>query len=360
MPLNASRITHLRLHHQGIASVRTDTIAETVARLGAVQAQDYHASLWAVGLRTSDATEADVEAAITRGEIIRTWPMRGTLHLVAAADVRWMLTLLASRVIALDAARQQREYGLDERLAGHCAEVVARALEGSRRLTRSALYEVLESAGIATGQQRGLHILGLLAQQGVLCQGPREGRQPTFALLHEWAPQARELPRDQALAELAQRYFRSRGPATLQDFAGWSGLTVTDARRGLQAVAAQLQKADLDGRDYWFAANQEQPQPAAAVHLLPAFDEYLIAYKDRSAMLEPALARRVIGINGLYSPAVVIDGRVAATWKRTISKEPMALQLQPLRVLNKTELRAIGSCVRRYGQFLGRPLQLTD
>lgn len=357
--MTPQQLTAIRLHRQGIASPLAATVADTVARLGAVQAQDYHAALWAVGLRTSDANEADVEAAIAGGQIIRTWPMRGTLHLVAAADVRWMLTLLASRVIALDAARQQREYGLDERLAGRCAEVVARALEGGRRLTRSAVYEVLESAGIATGQQRGLQIIGLLAQQAVLCQGPREGRQPTFALLHEWAPQARELPRDQALAELAQRYFRSRGPATLQDFAGWSGLTVADAKRGLQAVAAQLQKADLDGRDYWFATDHE-PQPPAAVHLLPAFDEYLIAYKDRSAMLDPALARRVIGINGLYSPVVVIDGRVAATWKRTISKETLALQLQPLRVLNKIELRAIVSCVRRYGQFLGRAAQLTD
>ena len=358
--MTPQQLTAIRLHRQGIASPLATTVADTVARLGAVQAQDYHAALWAVGLRTSDANEADVEAAIAGGQIIRTWPMRGTLHLVAAADVRWMLTLLASRVIALDAARQQREYGLDERLAGRCAEVLARALEGGRRLTRSTLYEVLENAGIATGQQRGLQIIGLLAQQGVLCQGPREGRQPTFALLHEWAPQARELPRDQALAELAQRYFRSRGPATLQDFAGWSGLTMTDARGGLQAAEQQLQKISLDNRDYWFAANQEQPQPATAVHLLPAFDEYLIAYKDRSAALDPALARQVIGINGLYHPVVVVHGRVAATWKRTIDKDSIALQLRPLRALNKTEMRAIGGCVRRYGKFLGKTVRLDD
>lgn len=355
--MTPQQLTAMRLHHQGIASPRAATVADTVARLGAVQAQDYHAALWAIGLRTSGATEADVEAAIARGEIVRTWPMRGTLHLVAADDVRWMLSLMAARTMALDAARQQREYGLDERLAGHCAEVLTRALEGGCRLTRSALYDVLEAAGIATGQQRGLHILGRLAQQGVLCQGPREGRQPTFALLHEWAPQARELPRELALAELAQRYFRSHGPATTQDFAGWSGLTVTDARRGLQAVASQLQKANLDGRDYWFAADAEAETPAA-MHLLPAFDEYLIAYKDRSAALDPAFARQVIGVNGLYSPVLVINGRVAATWKRTITQDSVALELRPLRTLKKTEMRAIGGCVRHYGQFLGRPVQL--
>lgn len=357
--MTPQRLTAMRLHHQGIASPQAATVADTVARLGAVQAQDYHAALWAVGLRTAGASEADVEAAIARGEIIRTWPMRGTLHLLTAADVRWMLALMASRVIALDAARQQREYGLDQRLAGLCADVLSRALEGGRRLTRSALYEVLETAGIATGQQRGLHILGLLAQQGVLCQGPREGRQPTFALLREWAPQSRDLPREQALTELALRYFRSRGPATVQDFSNWSGLTVTDARRGLQAAAQQLQKTSLDGRDYWFGADAE-PHPAPAVHLLPAFDEYLIAYKDRSAALDPAIARQVIGVNGLYNPVIVIDGRVAATWKRSIGRESVALELQPLRTLKRTELRAIGDCVRRYGQFLGKPVRLGD
>ncbi|WP_454828130.1 winged helix DNA-binding domain-containing protein [Pseudoxanthomonas wuyuanensis] len=353
------QLTATRLHRQGIARPLAATVTDTIARLGAVQAQDYHAALWAVGLRTAGATEADVEAAIAGGQIVRTWPMRGTLHLVAATDVRWMLSLTAARTMALDAARQQREYGLDEQLAGRCAQMLARALEGGRCLTRSALYDVLEAAGIATGQQRGLQILGRLAQQGVLCQGPREGRQPTFTLLHEWAPQARELPREQALAELAQRYFHSRGPATVQDFAGWSGLTVTDARRGLQAVAQQLQKTSLEGRDYWFAADAESHTPAA-VHLLPAFDEYLIAYKDRSAALDLAHARQVIGVNGLYSPVVVINGRVAATWKRAIDKDPVALELRPLRALNKTALRAIESCARRYGQFLGRTVRLDD
>src|SRR5499425_503893 len=217
-------IARQRLYNQHIAGARFDNPGDVVGWLGAVQAQDYLSSLWAVGLRMKNATEKDVEKAIADKTLVRTWPMRGTLHFVAAADVRWMLELLTPRIVANNVQRLLRQFGLDEAAFARSKDLVARALQGGKRLTRNATYEVLEAEGVSTAGQRGLHILWRLAQDGVICLGSREGKQQTFALLDEWAPKAKRMGRDESLAELAKRYFTSRGPATLQDFTWWSGL----------------------------------------------------------------------------------------------------------------------------------------
>lgn len=181
-----------------------------------------------------NAVEADIEQALADRTIIRTWPMRGTLHFVAATDVRWMLELLTPRIVANNAQRLLRQFGLDEAVFARSKDLFVRALQGGKRLARNAMYEVLEAGGVSTAGQRGLHILGRLAQAGVICFGAREGKQQTFALLDEWAPTARRMARDEALAEIARRYFTSHGPATLQDFAWWSGLTVANAQAALE------------------------------------------------------------------------------------------------------------------------------
>ena len=228
--------------------------------------------------------------------------------------------------------------------------MVVRALEGDRQLTRDALYEKLEAAGIATAGQRGIHILQRLALDGLICFAAREGKQQTFALLEEWVPAARMLDRDEALAALAERYFTSRGPATLQDFTWWSGLTVADAKKGIELAGPRLQKEAI----YWLGA--KAPRTAAApapAYLLPPYDEYTVAYRDRSAVLDPAHGRMVSG-NGIFYPTIVLDGQVAGTWKRELKKDSVVITLSLFKPLKKKERQAVALAAERYGEFLGK------
>ncbi|HWQ12560.1 MAG TPA: winged helix DNA-binding domain-containing protein [Roseiflexaceae bacterium] len=344
-----------RLASQQIAHPTFDAPGEVVRRLGAVQAQDYLGALWAVGLRTRGATERSVEQALEARAIVRTWPMRGTLHFVPPADVRWMLELLTPRVVQRSAARL-RQLGLDAPTIAASAEVLVRALEGGRRLTRPAVFAALESAGIATGGQRGYHILTQLAYERLICFGPRDGRQPTFTLLDEWAPSARSLPRDEALATLALRYFTGHGPATLQDFMWWSGLTAADARAGSGAAATQLERAVVEGREYYFAGDAAHtPEDAPGAFLLPPFDEYLVGYRDRSAMLDQRHAPMVVpSANGVFNPIVVIGGRVVGSWKRTLQKDTVAITFSPFAALDEAQARTLADAAGRYGDFLGK------
>lgn len=356
----ASPLALQRLHQQGISAPIPGQIAQTVRHLLAVQAQDYHGALWAIGLRSAGAVEADVEQAIAERRIVRTWPMRGTLHFIAAEDARWMLALMAARTLARDGKRQEREFGLDAKSVASYAELVRRLLEGGRGMTRAALYEALQRKGIATDGQRGLHILGRLAHEGVLCQGPRESRQPTFVLLDDWLPAAPALDREAALAELARRYYAGHGPATVQDLAWWSGLTVRDAQAATASVAGSLSWRDHDGQRHWFGEREDAEAAKPSIHLLPPFDEYLVGYRDRSAALEPAHVRRVVGINGLFSPSIAIDGRIAATWKRHLRKDGASLVLTALRPLRAADLTGIRRAAARYGRFIGQAVTVSE
>jgi len=348
-----SDIARLRLHNQSIAKSTFEQPADVVAWLGAVQAQDYLGSLWAVGLRMRKAVEADIERALANRTIIRTWPMRGTLHFVAAADVRWMLELLTPRIVAGNARRLHRQYGLDEATFARSKDLFARALEGGKQLTRNAMYEVLESGAISTADQRGLHILSRLAQDGLICFGAREGKQQTFALLDEWAPMVKRMERDEALVELARRYFTSHGPATLQDFAWWSGLTTADAKAGLEMAKRFLAQEVSDGQTYWLASSMPAAKDSSpTAYLLPAFDEYTVAYKDRSAVLDPKYTKQVNSGNGIFYPTIVMDGQVVGTWKRTIKKDTLVITPSPFTKLKRAETHSLAEAASRYGEFL--------
>ncbi|HVF42393.1 MAG TPA: winged helix DNA-binding domain-containing protein [Pyrinomonadaceae bacterium] len=344
-----------RLANQHLSRPSLEKPYDVVRRLGAVQAQDYPGSLWAVGLRTKGATEADVEGAIAGRSIVRTWPMRGTLHFVPARDARWMLRLLTPRVVARSAARY-RQLELDERTFARCGEVFARALRGGKSLTRAAMYGALEAARIPTAGQRGIHVLSRLAQDGLICFGAREGRQQTFALLEEWVPASKTLSRGEALAELAGRYFESHGPATLRDFAWWSGLTTADAREGLEAAGPKLLREVVGGQTYWLPTRAGRPEPRSkdesrGAHLLPAYDEYTVAYRDRGAALSPSAAAQTG--NGIFRPVIVVGGRVVGTWRRALGKGSVVITPAPLSKLNRAEARALASAANRYGEFLG-------
>jgi hypothetical protein len=326
--------------------------------MGVIQAQDYIGALWAVGLRTLDATQEDVEQAIAEGKFVRTWPARGTLHFVAAQDVRWMLALLAPRAIQGSAGRL-RQLDIDQATIDRSRERLTHVLRNGNRMTREALYQALEEVKISTEGQRGIHILGRLAQEGLICFGPRDGKQQVFVLLEEWVPAASALPgagilrRDQALAELARRYFTSHGPATVRDFAWWSGLTASDARASLEMASPHLAQEEIDGQTYWLpqsATDSKEPSPTA--HLLPAFEEYLLGYTDRSAVLEPGYAMRMVARNGMISPVIVIDGQVVGTWKRALKKETVVITPDWFTPPDEAHQQAFGEAAGRYGAFL--------
>jgi hypothetical protein len=354
MPVTTQELIRRRLENQQLRSGSFDPV-EVVAWFGAVQAQDYLGGLWAVGQRSSGALESDVELAIAERKIVRTWPMRGTLHFVAADDARWMLELLAPRVIQRHAARLTREFELDKAMLTRCRKVLVHALEGGRALTRPQVYHALEAQGISGAGQRGIHILGRLAMEGLLCFGPREGKQHTFVLLDEWVPEGRGLLREEALAELALRYVASHGPVTVSDFAWWSGLPVADARAGLTLVERRLVTDMRDGESYWFLETDVTPRRSGSgAHLLPPFDEYLVGYKSRDAVLEP---RHAHGIHALLSPVVEIGGRIVGTWGRRLDKGKVMVECRPFGRLASGQRRAIALAAKRYGRYLGLPAE---
>lgn len=345
-----------RLAAQGLLAPRFDTPEAVVAWLGAVQAQDWYGSLWAVGSRLRAPSEAAVEAAVAEGRIVRTWPMRGTLHFVAPEDVRWMLALLAPRVIAANRARIERDLGLDAAALERSRKVLEKALGHGRPMARSDVYAALEAAGFDCGQMRGLHITGWLAQQGVLCGGPRVGKQPSFVLLDAWIAPTPPKTREEGLHALALRYFRSHGPATAQDFAWWSGLTVKDAQHAADVVADELLADEIEGRRYLHGGTEPDARTPAPLLLTVPFDEYLVGYKDRSAAVEPAFVRRVIGINGLFNASVLADGKVIGTWKRRLGKDGVAIDTKLFRPLRRNETAGFRRAARCYAAFLDQKL----
>jgi hypothetical protein len=313
----------LRLAAQWLAGPGAAGPAEAVRRLGAVQAQDLPGAVTSVALRTAARRRKDVEVALDDGEIVRTWPMRGTLHLLAADDVHWMLELLASRSLTALTARWA-QLGLSEADAERAREIVIAALAGGGRLRRADLLAAIEDGGVATTGQRGYHLLGYLARTGTLCLGPTDGAgEQLFVLLDDWVPAPRRRTRDEALGELALRFFRGHGPATVHDLARWAGLPLRDTRAGLAVARPQLAALDVDGVEHLL--DPEVPdrlmacrEEAAGVVLLPGFDEFVLGYRDRSTILAPEFAERIVpGNNGMFRPTVVLDGRIVGTWQWT-------------------------------------------
>ena len=368
--MNTSDILRIRLRSQLIEDGTATTPREAVSRLLGVQAQDYAGASWAIGLRLPASTMADIERAITDRQIVRTWPMRGTMHFVAAEDVRWMLPLLTPRVLARAAGRES-QLELDARTFARARSLFAEALRGGRRITRPDAMALLEGAGIPVTGQRGYHILWRLAQEGLIVLGPMEGRQQTFALLDDWVPASCsalpvDAPREVLLAHVASRYFAGHGPATLSDLARWAGLTVTEARAALQAVAETLDSAEHEGDRLWFAPQSAvEPRAGSAqragsrkprVHLLPGFDEYMVGYTGRRSQMGKyleAYGSRVAS-NGVLAPTVVVDGRVVAVWKRALTARKVTFTLQTFRDLTAVEREAVAVEQARYAAFVGR------
>ncbi|MBP9822389.1 MAG: AlkZ family DNA glycosylase [Candidatus Pacebacteria bacterium] len=327
-------IPQMRLKNQGISDRRFKTVKEVVSWMGAMQAQDYNASLWAIGLRMAGNPKvADIEKAISKGEIIRLWPMRGTIHFVAAEDARWMHSLLTPRLNNTYNDRSDR-LGITPEIIKQSKDLFTKALKGNKHLTREALYQILEKAGIKTANSIGLHITYRLAHEGLIVCGPREGKQQTLALFDEWVPKGKEFSREEAIKELTLRYFTSHGPAQIKDLNWWSGLPIKDIKRGIELNGKKLTKETIEGKDYYFSALEIRPirsiRNSQSAFLLPAFDEYIVAYRDRDAVLESVHKEKINpGGNGMLQPVVVINGQVLGNWKKVIKKSTVEVVTVP-------------------------------
>jgi DNA glycosylase AlkZ-like len=348
-----------RLVNQGIDRVRHRKAADVVEWLGAVQAQEYEPAKWGLGLRMTDAADADIERAFEEGRILRTHVMRPTWHFVTPADIRWMLELTAPSVHGRMAV-YDRQLGLDAATKARGMAVMERALGDGQLLTRAELGERLPQAGLAMNSTRLAHLALHAELEGVICSGPRRGKKFTYALIAERAPNARKLPRDEALAELSLRYFRSHGPATVRDFVWWSGLNTGDAKRGLEMIRAR--KQDVDGHTYWTAGSAAKaPASVQLAHLLPIYDEYVVSYRDRVAVPHgPSMIPS--GTGGGYvtfQHALVIGGQIAGTWRMSRSAREVAIAATPLRRLSPKERSAVADAAARYGRFANLPVELS-
>ena len=319
---------------------------------GAMQAQDLNSVLWSLGARLPGSTLPEVVAATERRDVVRTWPMRGTVHLIPSADAHWMLELAGVR--SLTSVAKRWEYlGLDEKTAHLAMDVLAAAIPaGGGRLTRSACLAALTECGISVAGQRGYHLLWYVSQRGVTAVAPNEGAEQTFVLLDEWAPHRNSPSREEGLAILAGRYFRSHGPTTIKDFAGWTGLTMGDCKKGV--AAADLTAVDVEGVEMWADPEVLDAGPVTGWRALPGFDEYMLGYKDRSMMATTDQVAKIIpGGNGVFQSTLVRDGRVMATWKRTLGKKAVTVTVLPLADFDLDEAVV---ALEPFAAFVGLPL----
>lgn len=371
MSVTTATLAKLRLASQKILPTSTTPTpgpVDVVRWQTALQGQDFPGVLWSIGLRSPGSTRAEVEAAFDRGELVRSWPMRGTLHVTLAQDLGWLLALTRKRTVAALASRH-RELEItaaDVERAGEAALALLEAGDG--RAARDGLFAAFERAGQRTAGQRGTHLLFMLCLQGTLVQGPinRTGNSQFFVRSGHWIQHPRTLDHGQALAELALRYFRSHGPATVKDFQWWTKLTMADINAGMALAADQLESLDFQGTRYWLAPETarllERTVPGArSMVLLPGFDEYLLGYTDRSASLDPGYAALIVpGGNGMFKATVVAGGRVAGTWRKAHGASEKQRQRAGVVLpeifggLSPAQDKALDKAAAAYARFLGR------
>jgi hypothetical protein len=353
--MNLKDISNLRLVNQQIAGTKFTSPKEIVAWMGAMQAQDSAMSKWAVGVRLPNSTEKIIEDAMDKGEIIRTHVLRPTWHIVSVDDLRWMLKLTAPHIKAGMKSRN-RDLGLTDAILAKSRKVLEKTLRDGNHSTRVELIATLNKANIDTDENRASHIFMMAELECLICSGATKNGKQTFSLFEERIPATRPLVRDEALATLAKRYFSSHGPATLDDFDWWSGLSAGDAKRALDLAKSDLNSDVVEGKTYWFA--QANFKSEESVFLLPAFDEFIISYKDRSATVISENHKRAVSNNGMFHPTVVVNGETIGVWKRTTGKAKVVVEFTYFTTPSPALQKLIETVSVRYGEFLARKVEL--
>ena len=349
-----------RLRNQQLIDSTRRKPVPVVSWLCAMQAQDFPAAKWAIGLRAPGSQDADVEQAFNDGLILRTHVLRPTWHFVAADDIRWLLALSAPRVHGVN-SYYYRQAGLDAKIFAKSCALMQRVLEGGNHLTRQELAVHLKRAKVPAEGLKLAYLAIHAELEGVICSGPRRGKQFTYALLSERAPKSRApMPREEALVELVKRYFASHGPATARDFGWWSGFTIPDSQKAIDAAESVLESTKIGDLTYWSAEASSGRSKSPAALLLPNYDEYLIAFKDRGAVVDGGrTANLVARSGGAFPHHLIIDGRLAGSWSRTINANSVTINVAPYKKLTSAQARAVGNAADAYGEFLGLKASLS-
>ena len=358
--MNSLDILHFRLQNTGLSASTFKSSEDVVAHLGAVQAQDFAAAKWAVGMRMQKATDETVEKSFNEGKFLRTHVMRPTWHFVLPEDIRWMLELTSPRVKRI-LAPYDLKLGIPKEVLSQSQAVIEKALEGKRNLTRAELAEQLEKKNLPARGQRLAHILAYAELNGLICSGPRKSKQFTYGLLEEIVPKLRKLNREEALGRLAIKYFTSHGPAQNRDFAWWSGLSAKDAAEGINLIQPKLNQTNLNGKTYWFSSETEDKGLDSSTldsdkqaFLLSIYDEYTIAYKDRSDISEEREIERMISMGNALTAVVILDGKAVGSWKRVLKENSIEIKLNPFKKLSDCKLEFIKKAAENYGKFLNK------
>jgi hypothetical protein len=356
--MNLSDLALMRLESQQLAFTQFKTAGEIVRWMCAMQAQDYTMAKWALGIRLPGSTDKMIEESLVRGEVIRTHVLRPTWHLVSPEDITWMLDLTAPRIKSSLRSRN-KDLGLTSEVLLKSNTILGKALERDHFLNRESLIRELHNARIPTDNNRASHLLLWAELEGLICSGVKMGNNQIYALLSDRVPKTPSLSREEALAKLARRYFFSHGPATVQDFAWWSGLSGTDAKRGLEMNKPDLLCETIGDLVYWFSnALSVSQKNSRSAFLIPSYDEFIISYKYRNAVLSAGDHKKSISSNGIFRPVIVVKGQVTGLWKRTANKDKVIVETALSRNHSESELNSIAKAGRRLGLFLEKALEI--
>ncbi len=353
-----SDITHIRSASQQLTTNSFKTPKEVVTWMGAMQAQDYAMSKWAVGIRLPNSTDKMVQDAIDKGKIIRTHILRPTWHLVSADNIHWMLALSGPRVKAFIKPRI-KQFELSDELFLKSNNVIEKALRDNNHLTRDKLLDRLNTKKINTDDLRGLHLLMNAELEGIICSGITNNKNQTYALLAERVIKPLSTPKEEALAKLAKIYFQSHGPATLADFAWWSGLSSIEAKQGFEAIRSEFTEEKIGSQIYLMNNVTSTHADKKSTFLLPAFDEFLISYKDRTAAIALDKQSHAFTNNGIFKPVIVDNGQVSGTWKRTLKKDTVIIETEYFKPQSEAAKKRIAKAAKQFGDFLGRKIEIT-
>ena len=349
-------ISNIRLISQKIALPEFKTAKEIVSWMGAMQAQDYSMAKWAIGVRLSDSNDAKVESAINKGEILRTHVLRPTWHFISADDIYWMLDLSGIKIKSSFKTRD-KELELTESVISKSQSIIEKLLSNVSGLTREEISEELTRAKIRTDANRLSHILVHAELVGLVCSGPLKEKKLTYSLLRNRVPVKKDISKDEALARLAAKYFRSRCPATLEDFIWWSNLSVTDARKAVESIKTNFFPETIGSSKYWLPDTiSDKVIKKTTVYLLPAYDEFLIAYRDRSSSLSPINNKRTVSSNGIFYPLIVVNGKVAGLWKRITQKNKVIVSTDFFQPPDKVISNMIAEKLNVFGHFTGKEI----
>ena len=356
--MNLTDIAHIRLISHQIDGSRIKTAKEMVVWMGAMQAQDYAMAKWAIGIRLAGSTDRDIETAINNGEIIRTHLLRPTWHFVSADDIYWMLSLTAPKIkVAMNS--RQKQLGLTGAIFNKSNTIMENALSGGKHLTREELLAELGQAKIALDENRASHLLARAELDGILCSGATKGGKQTYALLAERVQKLESFTKEESLAKLAKKYFTSHCPATLQDFTWWSGLSAGLARNALEMIRSDFVSETINSQIYWFPNSFSTPKvDKDLVHLLPAFDEFVISYTDRSAVVPHGESTKLISNNGIFRPVVEVNGQAIGIWKRVIKKDTVIVETDFFKPPDQTTRILIEKATLDYCRFLEKKPEL--